>query len=303
MAVVQDRNLEITDSVHSPLKELDLKPIERRSGLTKKEFQEEYFNKNKPVILTDFTGDWPAKEKWTFDYFRENHGHIMVPVFDNDFRKAGEGYLSAKKEMKFGDYLTLIENEPTELRMFLFNIFKFVPELMNDIKKPKIHDGFLMKFPMMFFGGQGSKVDLHHDLDCASVFLSQFITRKKVVLFPYSERPKLYHHPFTVQSHVELDKVDFEKHPAFRRAKGFEGVISHGETLFMPSLWWHYIYYQDGGFSISLRSHTPISQMRGMWNISRHFVVDQGMNKLLGNRWNKIKDNMAAKSAAKVANI
>ena len=303
MEMVEDVNLIETEKAHAPLKELNLQPIERRSGLTKREFQEEYFKKNKPVIFTDFTKDWPAYEKWTFDYFRNNHGNIMVPVFDNDFRKAGEGYLSAKKEMKFGDYLTLIENEPTELRMFLFNIFKHVPELMNDIKEPKVHDGFLMKYPMMFFGGHGSKVDLHYDLDCATVFLSQFLTRKKVVLFPNEEGPKLYHHPFTVQSHVELDRVDFEKHPAFKKAKGFEGVIGHGETLFMPSLWWHYIYYQDGGFSISLRSHTARSQARGLWNISRHFVVDQGMNKILGKRWNNIKDNIAAKNAKAAANL
>ncbi|NNE28404.1 MAG: cupin-like domain-containing protein [Saprospiraceae bacterium] len=276
---------------------MDLKPIEKRTGLTKEEFQEEYFKKDKPVIFTDFTKDWPATEKWTFDYFRKNHGHLMVPVFDNDFRKAGNKYLAPAKEMKFGDYLTLIENEPTELRMFLFNIFKHVPELVNDIRTPDVHDGFLMKFPMMFFGGQGSKVDLHYDLDCATVFLSQFLTRKKVVLFENDERPKLYHHPFTVQSHVELDRVDFNKHPAFKKAKGYEGVIDHGETLFMPSLWWHYIYYLDGGFSLSLRSHTPFSKMRGGWNISRHFVIDQGMNKVLGSRWTRIKDNLAARSA------
>ena len=303
MELVQDENLAITEKAHAPLNALDLQPIERRSGLTKQEFQQEYFNKNKPVILTDFTKDWPATQKWTFDYFRDNHGDLMVPVFDNDFRKAGEGYLAAKKEMKFGDYLTLIENEPTELRMFLFNIFKHVPELMNDIKKPQIHDGFLMKFPMMFFGGQGSKVDLHYDLDCATVFLSQFLTRKKVILFPNTEGPKLYHHPFTVQSHIELDKVNFDTHPAFKKAKGYSGVINHGETLFMPSLWWHYIYYQDGGFSLSLRSHTPFSKMRGIWNLSRHFVIDQGLNKLMGERWNKIKDNLAARSARKAANV
>jgi len=299
-AITQDINLEVTKKAHEPLQELNLQQVERRTGLTKKEFQEEYQKKNKPVIFTDLIDDWPAKDKWTFDYLRKNHGHIMVPVFDNDFRKAGEGYLSAKKEMKFGDYLELIETKPTELRMFLFNIFKHVPELTNDIRIPTITDGFLKKFPMMFFGGQGSKVDLHYDLDCATVFLTQFHTRKRVVLFPNEEGPKLYQHPFTVQSHVELDRVDFAKHPAFKHAKGFEATISHGETLFMPSLWWHYIYYLDGGFSLSLRSHTPYTKARGIWNVSRHFVVDQGLNKVMGSKWNSIKENIAQKRAKAV---
>ena len=111
-----------------------LEPIERRSGLTKREFEETYLNEMRPVVFTDLAQDWPATKKWTFDFLRSKYGHIEVPLYDNSYSQPGEGYMSVKKTMKFGDYLTIIENEPTELRMFLFNIFKHAPELVDDIK-------------------------------------------------------------------------------------------------------------------------------------------------------------------------
>ncbi|MEO1518889.1 MAG: cupin-like domain-containing protein [Bacteroidota bacterium] len=276
---------------------MKLRPIERRSNLSREEFQEEYVRKNRPVIFTDLVKDWPATEKWTFDYFRETYGHIDVPLYDNDFRKAGKDYLVPKTTMKFGDYLTLIENEPTELRMFLFNIFKHAPNLVNDFNYPSIADGWVDGFPMMFFGGEGSKVDLHYDLDCASVYITQFQKKKRVILFAPEQSPYLYQHPFTVQSSVMLDAPDFGKHPALEKADGMECVLEHGETLFMPSLWWHYMFYEEGGFSLSLRTHSAFSRMRGIFNIARHFTVDKGMNVLLGNRWNDIKENIAHRKA------
>ncbi len=277
---------------------MNLQPIERRSGLTPQEFEEEYIKKRKPVIFTDLAKDWPATEKWTFDYFRDNYGDIEVPLYDNEFRKGGKDYLTPRKKMKFGDYLTLIENEPTELRMFLFNIFKPVPELANDIKTPTITDGWMMSLPFMFFGGQGSKVDLHYDLDCASVYLTQFQRRKRVVLFAPEQSPYLYQHPFTVQSSVSVDNPNFDKHPALKRANGYEDVIVHGETLYMPSQFWHYMYYEEGGFSLSLRTHSTYTRLRGAFRVMRHFAVDKGMNMILGEKWSDIKENLAQRNAA-----
>jgi len=276
---------------------MKLQPIERRTNLSGREFEEEYLKKNKPVVFTDLVKDWPATDKWTFDYLRSTYGHIDVPLYDNDFRKAGKDYLTPRKKMKFGDYLTLIQSEPTELRMFLFNIFKYAPELTNDFSMPNVTDGWLKNMPFMFFGGEGSKVDLHYDLDCAAVFLTQFQTRKKVILFAPEQKPYLYQHPFTVQSSAMLDNPDYKMHPALKIAEGYETVLEHGETVFMPRLWWHYIYYVDGGFSLSLRRHTAYTKVRGAFSVSRHFLVDKSMNALLGDRWSNYKDRLAKKRA------
>ena len=41
------------------------------------------------------------------------------------------------------------------------------------------------------------------------------------------------------------------------RSDGVEGIecfLEHGDTLFMPTGWWHWMKYLDGSFSISLSS-------------------------------------------------
>ena len=59
-----------------------------------------------------------------FDYFKKDHADLMVPVFKEAFANTGTSYISTENKMRFGDYLDIIANKPSLLRMFLFNIFK-----------------------------------------------------------------------------------------------------------------------------------------------------------------------------------
>lgn len=277
---------------------MKLYQIERRTNLSREEFQNHYLKNRIPVIFTDLAANWEATNKWTFDWLSENYGHIKVPLFANDFHKAGKSYMTPKKELPFGEYLALIQREPTELRMFLFNIFNHAPELLNDFSIPTIMDGFITNHPYMFFGGEGSFVNLHYDIDCSSVFLTQFQSRKKVLLFSPKQSVLLYQHPYTVQSHIDVLRPDYKRFPALKEVEGHECVIKHGETLYIPSCYWHYILYVEGGYSLSLRANDAIStKMKGAWNISRHFFIDKGMNYLMGKRWKTMKVNWAEKRA------
>lgn len=280
---------------------LNFKPIERRTGLTSEIFDKEYLKPLKPVILTDLMDDWSAKEKWTVDFFKENFGHILVPVYSPNTSKAGQNYMSPDKKIPFKEYLEMLETGPTQYRMFLFNLLKHVPELCNDYEIPTIMKGFYNSYPYMFFGGEGSYVALHYDIDLSHVFLNQFHGRKRVVLISPEDSRKIYRHPFTVASYVDIDNPDYEKHPALREVEGIEGILQPGETLFMPSGHWHYIEYLDGGYSISLRANeSSVRKIKGAFNIARHYVVDRGLNKLLGKRWMNMKENMAQRRATSV---
>ncbi len=279
---------------------MELLPVDRRTGLGREEFYNEYLKPGKPVVFTDLVKDWPATKKWSFEWLREKHGELEVPLFDNNVHKT-DSYFKAARKMALADYLTLIENGPTDLRIFLFDIFKKVPSLVNDIRFPTIMDGFVKSYKFMFFGGEGAEVNLHYDMDCSHVFLTQFQTRKKIVLFSPDESVHLYQHPFTVMSHVHPLKPDFEKYPAARKAKGFETIINHGETLFIPQLWWHYINYVDGGFSLALRANNSIlTSLRGAYNLARHTIIDKGMTSILGETWKEYKERKAYETAQKV---
>jgi len=271
-----------------------LKPIEKKSGLTPETFQRDHFSSKTPVVFKDLSAQWPATTLWTFDYLKEKYGHIIVPLYGNDYHKPGKNYMVPRIKMPFGEYLDLIQAGPTELRMFLFNIFNHAPDLAKDVIMPTIMGGFVKEYPFMFFGGEGAVVNLHYDIDCSSVFLTQFHTRKRVILFGPEQSKLLYQHPFTVQSHVSILNPDYDKYPALKYLQGWETTIEHGETVYIPSTFWHFIHYVDGGFSISLRAHnSTATKLRGLWNISRHFAIDKGFNAVAGAQWKTWKEKQS----------
>ena len=53
---------------------------------------------------------------------------------------------------------------------------------------------------------------------------------------------------------AEKSKIDYDAFPALRTAKGYEVILEHGDTLFMPGGYWHHMEYLDSGFAISLRA-------------------------------------------------
>lgn len=280
---------------------MKFQPIPKRSGLSAEEFQEEYLNPVKPVVFKDLVKDWPATEKWTFDWLKQNYGHLEVPLCGNDFHKSGKGYMAFTKHMRFGDYLDLIQHEPTDLRMFAYDLFKEAPELRQDFFMPDIMSGWHPKYSYVFFGGQGSTVNLHYDIDCGETFLTQFQTRKRVIIFPPENGRYLYQEPFTVKSLVDLKNPDYEKYPALKYAEGYETILEHGETIYIPTGNWHFIEYVDGGFGMNIRAHRNVGkQVQGLKNIARHFVLDKGLNRVMGEKWSAWKKDKAQERARQV---
>lgn len=280
---------------------LTLNPIEKRSGLNRETFATEYLHPHQPVVFTDLMDNWTAKTNWTIDKLKKNYGHLEIPVVSPNYSKPGKGYMEPEMYMSLGEYLTLLERGPMPYRIFLWNIFKHVPKMCEDFQIPTIMDGFFKDFPMMFFGGKGAITPMHYDIDMSHVFLNQIHGRKRVVMFSPEQSAFLYHLPYSVASYVDINKPDYEKYPALTKAHGWETILEPGETIFMPSGYWHYIEYTDGGYSIALRANESyIRRAKGAIEIAKHYVVDKSMNKIFGSRWREMKEFMAFKRAEHV---
>jgi hypothetical protein len=280
---------------------LEYKEVERRSGLRAEDFARQYLNPMIPVVITDMMDAWPARQKWSMAYFKAQYGRLRVPVVSRNYSKPGKSYMQPDRVISFQEYLEILESGPTQLRIFAWNIFRVAPELRHDFTMPTIMDGFVNELPYMFFGGEGSKVPLHYDIDMSHVLLHQIEGRKRLLLFAPDQSRSLYHHPFTVASYVDLNRPDFAQYPALAGAKGWEVVLQPGEALFIPSGYWHYTEYLDCGFSMSLRAFGSVpTRLKGMANIATHVLVDRGLNRLMGPAWNRWKERMAARRAGRV---
>ena len=281
-----------------------LSPIDRVDHISKEAFINNYLNPRKPLVISNATENWPALQKWTFDYLKETVGDIVVPLYDSSKADPAKPINAAAAEMKFGDYIDLIQTTPTDLRIFLFDPIKHAPKLLDDYRSPTgLMGGFLDKYPNMFFGGKGSVTFLHYDIDLAHIFHTHFNGRKHVILFEQKWSDRLYRIPFATYAleDYDIEQPDFVKFPALQGIKGQEAILGHGDTLFMPTGYWHWMKYLEGSFSISLRAWDRkwAIKAKSLYNLTIQRNFDDIMKKNFKARYMNWKEKLAVKRATK----
>ncbi|HEV3221989.1 MAG TPA: cupin-like domain-containing protein [Puia sp.] len=279
---------------------MQLRLVERVEDISPEDFKKNYHDPLKPLVICGLAKKWPAYYKWNWDFFKAVVGNQEVGIYNNVKSDPYTPINTADGYMKFGDYIDMIRNGPSEWRIFLFNLFEHAPSIIQDISWPdKYSKGFVKKFPMMFTGGQGSVTHLHFDIDLSHIFHTQFMGKKRILLFPHEEQHKLYRKPWEVLSMVNFEKyydsvnnkLDYERFPALKLAKGYELILGHGETLFMPAGYWHHMEYIDSGFAVSLRALQPgiSGKIKGAWNLFGMRHLDTLMKKTAPGWWYNYK--------------
>jgi hypothetical protein len=289
---------------------MQLSSIDKFEDLSPADFKENYYNTKTPVIMTGLAKKWPAYQKWNWDYFKGIVGDVEVGVYNNIKSDAYTPINKADDYMKFGKYLDMVKQGPVGLRIFLFNIFQHAPQLIHDFEWPDhLMKGFVKRYPMLFTGGAGSVTHMHFDIDLSHILHTQFIGRKRVLLFPYQEQHKLYRKPWEVLSLVNFEKyfdpsnnkLDLNKFPAINLAKGYEVILEHGDTLFMPAGCWHHMEYLDSGFAMSLRAlqSSVGGKLKGAWNLFGMRSIDTMMKKTIPEWWYNYKKEKTFEAAAR----
>ncbi len=283
---------------------MKLHEIPRVPTLTKEAFIKNYFKPQKPVVIERFIEDWPAFTKWNLDYMQRVAGDKIVPLYDDRPVSHKDGFNEPHAQMKMADYIELLKKEPTRYRIFLWNMLKQVPELQKDFFYPDFGVRFMKGLPMLFFGGANSYTFMHYDLDLANIFHFHFQGKKEIILFPQSQNKHLYKVPHALITHESIDfsNPDYEKWPALKNAEGYKTYLDHGEVLYMPEGYWHYMKYITPGFSMSLRSiaRNPKNFTKALYNffIMRH--MDNLMRKIQGQKWIDWKNEQAILRTNKV---
>jgi Cupin-like domain len=289
---------------------MHLQEVDRVKEIGRDDFRNNYYYPMKPLVITGLSKHWPAYEKWNWDYFKSVVGEVKVGVYNNVKSDAYTPVNTADDYMKFGDYIEMVRKGPAEWRIFLFNIFEHAPQVTQDFTWPEhLMKGFVKRFPMLFTGGEGSVTHMHFDIDLSHILHSQFAGRKRVLLFPFEEQHKLYRKPWEPLSLVnfekyfdpENNKLDPEKYPAVGLAKGYEVVLEHGDTLFMPAGYWHHMEYLDSGFAMSLRAlqSDVRGKLKGAWYLLGMRNIDTLMKKTAPGWWYNYKKEKIFEAAGR----
>lgn len=285
---------------------MQLQPVDAVESISPEDFKNKYYKASLPLVIKSLAQQWPAYNKWNWDYFIEIVGEKEVGVYNNIKSDSYTPVNTADAYMKFGEYLKMVKQGPVDLRIFLFNIFQHAPQIVQDFTWPDAYlQGFVKRFPMLFVGGQGAITHMHFDIDLSHIIHTQFAGRKRVLLFPFEEQYKLYRKPWEVLSLANYanysDGFDYNSFPAVKLAKGFEVILEHGDTLFMPAGYWHHMEYIDAGFAMSLRAlQSSLSgKLHGAWNLLGMRNIDTLMKKTAPQWWYERKKAKLYKYASR----
>ena len=233
--------------------------IDRRSGLTQREFAREYLRPLRPVILIDAINHWPALGKWNLGYFRDAFGSRTVQI---------EGQQHIMRDLMDRIERSTRDHPAPYLRNLL--IEEWAPELMRDIlpmpgcTQPNwlasrlLKDHKSLSAVELYIGGAGAAFPvLHYDGMHTHAFLMQLQGTKEYVAYPPNQARYLYPREGFERNKsriVDLDKPDLDQFPLFASATPFRTLLHAGETLFVPSGWWHTARILDPSVTISINT-------------------------------------------------
>ncbi len=279
---------------------LNLQNIDRVKSISKTDFIQNYLKPQVPVVIENLVDDWPAVSKWNFDYIKQKVGDKIVPLYDDRPVDYKDGFNEPHATMKMSDYIDLLQKEPTKYRIFLYNVLKEVPELQEDFDFPDVGLRLMKSLPMLFFGGEDSHTFMHYDIDLANILHFHFQGKKECILYPNEEKKHLYKVPHSLITHESIDfsNPDFERWPALQHAKGYRTELEHGNVLYMPEGYWHYMRYITPGFSMSMRAiaRKPKNLSQAIYNIFIMRNIDNLMRRVKGQQWIDEKNEKAIKN-------
>ncbi|XP_062026333.1 lysine-specific demethylase JMJ21-like [Rosa rugosa] len=221
--------------------------VERKDKITLEEFSCDYDGK-KPVLLTGLADAWPARRTWTLDHLLQNYGDTAFKISQRSSRKIS---------MTFKDYVSYMKVQHDEDPLYIFD-HKFgevEPGLLKDYSVPYLfqEDFFDVldkdkrpPFRWLIIGPQRSGASWHVDPALTSAWNTLLCGRKRWALYPPGRVPI----GVTVHVNEEDGDVNIETPTSLQwwldfyplladEDKPIECTQMPGETIFVPSGWWH----------------------------------------------------------------
>jgi hypothetical protein len=231
--------------------------IDQVESITKEEFEQCYFSKQKPVIIRGGIKDWKAIKLWSPAYFTSlyHNKEVSISIFGEDKLQ------KYSKKVNMQEAIQLICNNKKKERYYLgthysqCDISEEFRELLRDFELPSYAETDKKYTSNLWFGQANHATILHFDF--SHNFLAQIMGRKYIRLFSPHDSAYLYpcapetQMPAHYSQILDIDNVENNLFPKFKYANPLKGTIYPGDIIFIPSGWWHDIRSLDIAISIN----------------------------------------------------
>ncbi|KAE9603865.1 putative transcription factor & chromatin remodeling &Metalloenzymes JmjC family [Lupinus albus] len=233
--------------------------VERIKDISLKDFYDVYDAK-KPVMLTGLADTWPARHKWTTEQLLLNYGDVAFKISQRSARKVS---------MKLEDYVsyTKVQNDEDPLYIFDEKFGEVAPSLLKDYSVPHLfqEDYFDIldidkrpSYRWLIIGPQRSGASWHVDPALTSAWNTLLSGRKRWALYPPGKVPL----GVTVHVNEEDGDVNIDTPSSLQWWLDFYPLLSDedkpiectqlpGETIYVPSGWWHCVLNLDTTIAVT----------------------------------------------------
>ncbi|CAG5866964.1 unnamed protein product [Menidia menidia] len=217
-------------------------------------FYRDWVSPNKPCVVRNALGHWPALSRWRPDYLREKLGskEVSVAVTPNGYADAVQGdrfVMPEERRMSFSSVLDVIEGKVSRTGVFYVqkqcsNLLRELPELLEDLE-PHVPwmSSALGKLPdaVNFWLGEANAIT--SSLYQPAVYRQQDDGHFEVIDEKASQKV-----PW-----IPLDPLDpdLERYPQYRQARPLRCTVKAGEMLYLPSLWFHHVQQSHGCIAVN----------------------------------------------------
>lgn len=236
--------------------------VDRRPDLSVKDFQEQYRNPGRPVVIPGATRNWKAFGRWTPELLKDNWGTKVVEI---------DGY-----SYKFDEFIDMVvnsdEDDPApylvecdmtvqfpELLPEIYPPFPYLfpNRLMNKLVRTPGTSAQYQGYPELLIGGRGGQFPmLHYDSGHIHAFITQIYGDKEFTLF--EPQQSIYLYPIEGFDHMssirDIDDPDLLRFPLFEKATPKRVIVKQGETIFVPAGWWHVTKMLTPSIAVSMNS-------------------------------------------------
>ncbi|TBU35958.1 Clavaminate synthase-like protein [Dichomitus squalens] len=230
------------------------------------EFLESYLIPNNPVIIgPSLVSSWPALKHWVTDegsinsdYLKTVYGHYEVTVADCSTRNFSD---QQREQMLFRDVVSLWQEDKGETlyvkdwhlarviaadttraqpdRPFYTTPDIFRDDWMNAYYSACTEDDFRF----VYVGASGTFTPLHRDVYTSYSWSTNVCGWKRWWLFPADQTPLLFRKGGEehMETAYDVRDVDLALYPLFEQARPIVIEQGPGETIFVPSGWYHQV--------------------------------------------------------------
>ncbi|CAM5365792.1 hypothetical protein SALBM135S_08496 [Streptomyces alboniger] len=210
--------------------------LERRSGLTREEFDRDHRLPGRPVVLEGHAADWPSVREWTFENLAVRCADVPVMV---------DSYNSkAARRTTFGDFVGLLgksaDSDAAPLYLQEWYYQTTAPELARDMPELDIaqydfrrdlYGDAASTNHQLWIGQRGGITRLHQDSYSVDVMHVQIVGEKLWhIMGPEAE--------LLTGPDGEARLEHLRTSPGTRLTRF---VLRPGDVLYLPSLWFHRI--------------------------------------------------------------